>query len=152
MQGQRHVLANCRIANAPNGFNVQIYPSSDRIILTQNTIVGALLDGIIVGSEGQQTTTSLTVVNNVIAFNGRYGISTYWGGPVGTGNQATKNVAWGNASGQLVGTGIAHSLNTLADPRFVDRAQGNFHLQLGSPAIDTGKIEYALTDDLDGAG
>jgi len=152
MQGSRHVLANCRIVNAPNGFNVQIYPSSDRIIITQNTIVGAFRDGIIVGSEGQQTTTNLTIVNNVIAFNGRYGISTYWGGSVGSGNLATKNVAWGNTSGQLVGTGISYSLNTVADPRFVDRAQGNFHVQLGSPAVDMGKIEYALPDDLDGAG
>ena len=152
MQGQRHLLANCRIANAPNGFNVQIYPSSDRIIVTENTIVGAFRDGIIVGSQGQETTTNLTIVNNVIAFNGRYGISTYWGGSVGTGNLATKNVAWGNSSGDLVGTGITYQSNTIADPRFVNRAQGNFRLQPGSPGIDTGMIGYALEDDLDGAG
>jgi Right handed beta helix region len=152
IQGQGHVIANCRIANAPNGSNVQIYPSSDRLIVTENTIVGAGLDGIIVGSEGAGTTTNLTIVNNVIAFNGRYGVSTYWGGTVGTGNLATTNVAWGNTSGQLVGTGITYTANTVADPRFVDRTQGNFHLQLGSPAVDMGKVEYALPDDLDGAG
>ena len=116
LQGQRHLLANSRIANAPNGFNVQIYPSSDRIIVTENTIVGAFRDGIIVGSQGGGTTTNLTIANNVIAFNGRYGISTYWGGAVGTGNLATKNVAWGNSSGDLVGTGITYSANTLPTP------------------------------------
>jgi hypothetical protein len=151
MQGHGHVIANCRIANAPNGFDVQIYPSSDHIIVTENTIVGAFRDGIIVGSEGGGTTSNLTIVNNVIAFNGRYGISTYWGGTVGTGNLATMNVVWGNGAGQLVGNGITYTANTIADPRFVDRTGGNFHLQAGSPAIDGGQIEYALPDDLDGA-
>jgi hypothetical protein len=152
IQGQGHVIANCRIANAPNGFDVQIYPSSDHIIVTENTIVGAALDGIILGSDGGGTTSNLTVVNNVVAFNGRYGISTYWGGTVGTGNLATKNVVWGNTSGQLVGNGITYTANTVADPRFVNRAGGDFHLQTGSPAIDGGQVEYALPDDLDGAG
>jgi hypothetical protein len=152
MQGQGHVLANNRIANAPNGFNVQIYPSSDHIIITENTIVGAFRDGIIVGSDGGGTTSNLTIVDNVIAFNGRYGVSTFWGGSVGSGNLATKNVVWGNSSGDLVGSGIDYLENTIADPRFVDRAQGDLHVQPGSPAIDTGKIEYALPDDLDGAG
>jgi Right handed beta helix region len=151
MQGHGHVIANCRIANAPNGFDVQIYPSSDHIIVTENTIVGAFRDGIIVGSDGGGTTSNLTIVNNVIAFNGRYGISTYWGGTVGTSNVATMNVVWGNGAGQLVGNGITYTANTIADPRFVDRTGGNFHLQAGSPAIDGGQIEYALPDDLDGA-
>jgi hypothetical protein len=151
VQGHNHVIANCLIANAPNGFDLQIYPSSDGIIVTENTIVGAMRDGIIIGSDGGTTTTNLTVVNNVIAFNGRYGISTYWGGAVGTGNLATENVAWGNTAGQLVGSGITYLANTIADPRFVDRANGNFHLQLGSPAVDAALIGYALTVDLDGA-
>jgi len=152
MQGQGHVIANCRVANAPNGMDIQIYPSSDHIIVTENTIVGAGLDGIILGSDGAGTTSNLTLVNNVVAFNGRYGISTYWGGTMGTGNVATKNVVWGNTSGQLVGNGITYTANTVADPRFVDRAAGNLHVQAGSPAIDLAQIEYALPDDLDGAG
>jgi Right handed beta helix region len=152
IQGQGHVIANCRIANAPNGSDVQIYPSSDHIIVTENTIVGAGLDGIILGSDGGGTTSNLTLVNNVVAFNGRYGISTYWGGTVGTGNVATKNVVWGNTSGQLVGNGITYTANTVADPRFVNRSGGDFHVQTGSPAVDGGQVEYALPNDLDGAG
>jgi hypothetical protein len=151
VQGRGHLIANCRIANAPNGSDVQIYPSSDRVIVTENTIVGAMLDGIIAGSDGGGSTTNLTVANNVVAFNGRYGISTFWGGAEGTGNLATHNIAWGNATGQLDGSGIGWVENTIADPLFVDFVLGNLHVLIGSPAIDTAKIEYALTDDLDGA-
>jgi len=151
MEGTGHVIANCRIANAPNGSDVQIYPSSDHVIVTENTIVGAGLDGIILGSDGGGTTSNLMLVNNVVAFNGRNGISTYWGGTMGTNNVATKNVVWGNTSGQMVGNGITYTANTVADPRFVNRAGGDFHVQTGSPAIDFGQVEYALPDDLDGA-
>jgi hypothetical protein len=150
MQGHGHVIANCRIANAPNGFDVQIYPSSDHIIVTENTIVGAFRDGIIVGGDDGGTTSNLTIVNNVIAFNGRNGIGTYWAGSVGTGNLATKNVVWGNNAGQLEGTGIDFVDNTIADPLFVDLLNGLFRLLPGSPAIDTARIEYATTEDLDG--
>jgi hypothetical protein len=151
VEGGGHVIANCLIANAPNGWNVQVYPSSDGVIVTENTIVGAMRDGIIVGSDGGTTTNNLTIVNNIIAFNGRYAISTYWGGSVGSGNVATANLAWGNPSGQFVGNGITYLANTIADPRFVDRTNGNFRLQSGSPAIDVAAIGYALADDLDAA-
>jgi hypothetical protein len=100
MQGHGHVIVNCRIAGAPNGSDVQIYPSSDGVIVAENTIVGALLDGIILGSDGGGTTSNLTLANNVVAFNGRYGISTYWAGTEGTGNVAVKNVVWGTAAGR----------------------------------------------------
>jgi hypothetical protein len=150
MEGRHHLIANNLIADAPNGFDVQIYPSSDGAIVTENTIVGASMDGIILGSDGQTTTNNLTIVDNVIAFNGRNGIGTYWGGGVGSGNLATMNVVWGNTDGQLTGSGITYTANAIADPRFVDRANGNFHLQNGSPGRDTGLIGYALRDDLDG--
>ena len=151
VEGRNHLIANSLIAGAPNGFDVQIYPSSDGVIVAENTIVGASLDGIILGSDGQTTTNNLTIVDNVIAFNGRNGIGTYWGGAVGTGNLATKNVVWGNPAGELTGTGITYTANTIADPRFADRANRNFHLQDGSPARDTALIGFALGDDLDGA-
>jgi hypothetical protein len=121
------------------------------VIVTENTIVGAMLDGIILGSDGGGSSTNATLANNIVAFNGRYGISTYWGGAEGTGNLATHNIAWGNVTGQLNGSGIDWVDNTITDPLFVDLLLGNLHVLVGSPAIDTAKEEYALTEDLDGA-
>ena len=151
MQGTGHVIVNSRIANAPNGSDLQIYPSSDGVIIADNTIVGAMLDGIIAGSDGGGTTSNLTLANNVVAFNGRYGISTWWDGAEGTGNLATRNVVWGNVTGQMDGTGMAWVDDTIADPLFVDLGLGDLHLLFGSPAIDTAKEEYSTPDDLDGA-
>jgi Right handed beta helix region len=150
VQGHGHLIADCRIANAPNGSDLQIYPSSDGVIVTENTIVGAMLDGIILGGDGGGSSTNATLANNIVAFNGRYGISTYWGGAEGTGNLATHNIAWGNVTGQLAGSGIDWIDNTITDPLFVDLLLGNLHVLVGSPAIDTAKEEYALTEDLDG--
>ena len=45
IEGSHHLIADCLIKNAPNGFGVQIYPSNDNIIVTENTIVGALRMG-----------------------------------------------------------------------------------------------------------
>src|SRR5215217_1925250 len=150
MEGQFHLIADCLIKNAPNGFGVQIYPSSDHVIVTENTIVGALRDGIIVGSDGATTTSNLTLTNNVVAFNGRYGISTYWAGAVGTGILAANNLVWGNGADQLSGSGISYSGSVLADPLFVDRTGGNLHLQATSPGRDRGLAPYARPTDLDG--
>jgi hypothetical protein len=150
MEGGHHLIANSLIADAPNGSDVQIYPSSTGVIVTENTIVGAGLDGIILGSDGETTTNNLTIVDNVIAFNRRNGIGTYWGGSVGSGNLATMNVVWGNTAGDLTGNGITYTANAVADPRFVDRANGNYHLQNGSPGRDTAIVGYVLSDDLDG--
>jgi len=154
VQGHGHVIADCLVANAPNGFGIQIYPSSDRVIVTENTIVGALRDGIIMGGDGARTTSNAAIVNNVIAFNGRYGISTYWGdgAVVGANNIATTNIVWANAAGSIVGIGIGDLLNILADPFFVDRAAGNYHLQSTSPALDRGLPLYTLGTDLAGVG
>ena len=144
IEGYHHLIADSLITNAPNGFGVQIYPSNDGIIVTENTIIGASAGGIVVGSGGVTTTNNAMIVDNIVAFNTGWGIGTFWGGYVGTGNIATNNVAWGNAGGDLVGEGITYVGNKIADPRFADRANGNFHVQPGSPAIDSAQIGYAL--------
>ena len=150
--GYGHLLANSRISNAPIGFNVQIYPSATGSSSPRTRSSAPCRDGIIVGSDGGGTTTNLTIVNNVIAYNGRYGVYSFWGGSVGTGNLATTNVAWGNSYGHLVGTrDHLHREHDRRPPLRGSRA-GQLPPAAGQPGIDTALIGYALPDDLDGAG
>jgi len=47
------------------------------------------------------------------------------------------------------GTGTIASNNLATDPMFVDASHQNFHLQAGSPAIDTGGARSEVTDDIE---
>jgi len=54
-------------------------------------------------------------------------------------------VTYSDVQGGFSGTGIID-----ADPLFVDPANGNYHLQAGSPCINVGTSTGALTSDIDG--
>jgi hypothetical protein len=108
------------------------------------------------------------ITNNTIVFNEGAGVALA-DNPGGTGN-SVKNVIirnsifWPNvfdlhqsltpadvencitANQDLIGL----NGNFSADPRFVDPGQGDFHLQVDSPAIGKGTIEGAPCVDLDG--
>jgi|GEM_PF-1110115 len=52
---------------------------------------------------------------------------------------------WDGYPGELCGTDCQ-----IGDPLWVDPANGDFHLQAGSPAVDTGSAALAPADDFDG--
>src|SRR5215217_193291 len=117
------VIANCIITGARNGFGIQLYPSSDHVLITSNTIVGNR-SGIIVGGQGPKTTTNALVVNNIVAFNDEYGLTAYWGdGSKGTGNVAENNLGAENGARDfdVAAGGVRFSRNFVRDPRFVGR-------------------------------
>ncbi len=150
IEGRGHLIANDVVSGARNGFGIQIYPSSDHIVVANNTIVGNYRDGIIVGSDDATTTSGALIVNNIVARNGRYGISTYWGGRRGTGNVARNNLGWRNAEGSFVGDGIAYKGNRVANPRFARASTGDFHLRRRSPALGRALRPWAPRRDRDG--
>jgi len=123
--------------------------------VTQNTIVGNGRSGVIVGGDATTASDGNLIVDNVIAFNTFNGVRSYWAGPVGTGNVVRANVGFGNADGDfpthpVVASGLDFVDNTIADPLFADRSQGDYHVGPGSPAAGTSIPGYELPDDYDG--
>jgi hypothetical protein len=146
-QGRDHVAANNVIYNHPYGFGIQVYDQNSRSILVNNTIVGAAHSGIVVGGSGGVA--NITIRNNILAFNARYGVQTDSDCPTGP-VAIDSNVIFGNRSGAVQrGCGrLVVGANVSADPRFVSRR--DFRLRRGSPAIDRGRAEYSPRTDIAG--
>jgi hypothetical protein len=153
MEGRDHVIANSVITGAKNGYGIQLYPSSNHVVIANNTIVGNQ-SGIIVGGQGELASTKALVVNNIVAFNDKFGITTFWGdGSKGSGNFAVNNLGYGNGDTNFdssEGGGISFHKNFSRDPRFVNRTARNYHLRSTSGAIDRALGSYAPRFDFDG--
>ena len=152
MEGRDHVIANSVVTGARNGYGIQLYPSSNHVLVVNNTIVDNRT-GVIVGGEGSQATTKALLVNNIVAFNERDGITTYWGdGSRGQGNFALNNLGYGNGGSNFATSsgGISYTRNSTSNPRFVRRSARDYHLRSTSVAIDRALGSYAPGFDFDG--
>jgi len=79
---------------------------------------------------------SLIVLNSILAFNGGDDLSCSGG---------ICSVTYSDVQEGIPGSG-----NISADPRFVDRATGDYHLKGHSPAIDAGTDDGAPATDFEG--
>jgi len=162
-QGQHGLIANNVVYHQTNGFGIQVrgnYPDPDTerkipasgVIVASNTVVDNSLSGIMVENNATYT----TVVNNISAFNGSYGVRGYndGSGLILPGNYAFDNLAFGNHSGQYGNTSgmvIDFSAgNLVGDPLFADPDARDYHLLRGSPGIDTAIARYSPPTDFDG--
>lgn len=150
IEGANHLIASSLIRSAPNGYGVQIYPSNQSIVVVGNTITGNGRNGLLIGSDGATSATGARIIGNIITGNGEYGIASYWGGSVGSGNQISRNLVWGNGAGNVAVTGITVDSTITANPLFVNAAAGDFHLQGTSPALGQGVGDYTPQVDLVG--
>jgi hypothetical protein len=149
LQGKDHVAANNLVFNHPFGFGIQVYDQNSRSIIVHNTVVGSAHSGIVVG--GSQGVDNITIRNNILAFNSKYGVQTDSDCPTGP-VAVDSNVIFGNGSGP-VQRGCAHlrvGTNISADPRFVSRSRRDFRLRRGSPAVDRARADFATRSDIVG--
>lgn len=129
--------------NADRG--IQLYPHA-----VDSRIYGNVIDGngqgIIFSSAGDQASTGNVVEDNVISNSRlRWNVESYWEGPVGERNVVRHNCVWspsedgyyaqdGGIQPVSAGArGFSAEGNVVAEPRFVDRADGNLNLRADSP-------------------
>lgn len=138
-------------------FGIQLYPGSDRVIVTENTVVANKLAGVIVSGDGSSTADQNLILNNILAFNGEEGVRTGSTGLATSGNIARNNLLYGNnTSGHGAGDywtpipGLSIYDNISSDPWFVDLAGRDYALRAGSPATGRADAPYATLLDYPG--
>jgi parallel beta-helix repeat protein len=159
------LVANNVVYGHTHGFGIQLRTDArtgpDKVIVTNNTVTGNSLGGIVV----EHTASRITIVNNIAAFNGGTGIRGYFSAedhpddPAGSGNVVHDNLVFGNrgygglvsdviTSGPSVGAAILRfGRNFVADPRFVGAARRNYRLRQESPALGRALPRYAPLRD-----
>ena len=148
-QGHDHAAANNLIFNHPYGFGIQVYDQNSRSILVNNTVTGSAHSGIVVGGSGGVA--NITIRNNILAFNAKYGVQTDSDCPTGA-VLIDANVVYGNEDGpvQRGCQQLRLGSNIHSNPRFVSRARRDFRLASGSPAVDRGRADSSPRTDIGG--
>ncbi len=113
------------------------------IVLANNTILGGSDSGGIYLAF-PSTESRVDVVNNIIGYT-EVGLWDYYEGSV---RRVENNLFWQNGENvQGLADPMGKNGNIQADPQFVDLKLGDFHLALGSPAIDAAQnLAYVPTD------
>lgn len=129
------IVDNVIFDNADRG--IQLYPDADGTLIARNVIDGNG-EGVIFSGVGSDTSSNNVVRNNVITNSRvRADVESYYpsGTPRGEGNVVTGNCIHGGARGTVddrAGGFVARD-NVFADPRYVDRAGGDFRPAPSSP-------------------
>jgi hypothetical protein len=146
--GARDVIANNLIEHNVS-FGIQFYPSGANTDMYANTIINNGNSGITIdGGTGNN------IFNNILAGNGHgAGNQQLRITSAGSNNVVTQNILW-DASASYQGYSGGGSVATVTgaiikDPLFVDPANRQYHLQTGSPAIDTAVAPYTTSVDED---
>jgi len=140
-----------------------------RLIVSHNTVevcgggglevteaTAVLINALVTGNTASDTAgidiwfnSRVMLINSTVADNRPDGVGRY--DNYEAEGYVLNSIVWGNTGRDLYGKDI-EVVNSLVgvNPLFVDRANGDYHLQPGSPAIDAGSATGAPAVDIDG--
>jgi Right handed beta helix region len=162
LKSKNCVVANCLFVRN-SGCGIHLYNGGPvNAIVVNNTIVDNGIRsgntnwsaGTMLGTDsGVNAANNNKIVNNIIAFNKGWGGKSNSNVRSGANNVFRRNLVFGNSLGATSWTsgGVAETATIKTDPKFVDRAGGNYRLAAGSPAIDVAVAEYAPATDFTGS-
>lgn len=139
--GNLSVITNCTISGNNSYVGAGIFSDGSSTI-TNCTISDNMSDDYLYGSaiycDSYRHSPNTPSITNCILWNG----STY---EIYVELESNPLVTYSNIRGGYTGEG-----NIGANPLFVDSANGDYHLQPGSPCIDAGITIPTVTDDIEG--
>lgn len=118
-------------------YAVHLYPYATNTTVTHNVMVDGGGAVIFAGEDGTPSSNNVVSQNIVVGSVNRPGIHSWWGGAKGTGNVATSNCLFNNPNTNvdISAGGFTASANVIADPGFVDAANGDYRLKPTSPCL-----------------
>jgi hypothetical protein len=136
------------------GWGIHLWHDANHVTIANNTVFNSASGGVLVGGGDFVNTDGpadhITVVNNIV-FDNNAGIVE--SGRTGPHNLFANNLSFRNKVDWRLHGGKADRGAISADPEFVHylpEGGGDYHLAIGSPAIDAGTPVEAPSDDLDG--
>jgi len=137
VEGTENVRITNNVIYDNADYAVHLYPNAQHTYIARNIMDGngggVIFAGEKSGGEYKNAyASSDNVVRNNVISNSRefHNIESWWGGPVGTGNVATRNCVWDGADGNISDpVGFRASKNVVARPAFRNPAAGDFRLK-----------------------
>jgi hypothetical protein len=120
-----------------SGYSVHLYPNAVRMRVARNIIDGgppSIRGGVLLAGDSSYASSDNVIEFNVIAYADTYNVTSDWEGSTGTGNIVRSNCVWQGKDGNVNSSngGFTSNSNTVAAPRFVDRAHHDYRLQRAS--------------------
>ncbi len=122
-------------------YTIQLYPNAQRTRFAHNVVDGSgpsVRGGIVFGGDRRFASGDNVVERNVIAYAATAAITSYWEGPVGTGNIARDNCVWGSRDDDISHEwGFTAVGNRVVKPLFASRGARDYRLARRSQCLRT---------------